>query len=87
MIIGILSILGLLGEIFQFEVIRFVLESVIVVAFFSMCFFDSKNTRGLFFVCFLLGSFLIPAVDFFVASGPKEGGVDLSPTHHAESIC
>ena len=52
-VIGVLSILGLLDELNNFNLLRCIIKLVVSASFLAMVFQDSKTTRMWFFIIFL----------------------------------
>ena len=56
-IIGAFQVLGLLGELEDFNMLRCIIKLVCVAIFGAMIFADSKTTRMWFFIAFVLNPF------------------------------
>ena len=83
-IIGILTVLTLLPELYKFFMWRTILTTVASLAFVAMVFKDSTFTRGLFFVAWNISTFGFLIINIFIAAA-EEGGYDAE--HRAENQC
>ena len=74
-LIGIGTMLSLVGEWYYFQMARTILTFIATFAFFYMVTDDSSNSRCLFFWTWMLSTFAFYIINFFVAS-EAEGGFD-----------
>ena len=83
-LIGIGTMLTLLGEWYYFHMIRTILTFLATFAFLWMCAEDSPTARGIFFWTYTISALSFYIINFFVAS-EEEGGID--PAARAERQC
>ena len=74
-LIGIGTMLSLVGEWYYFQMVRTLLTFIATFAFFWMISYDSAESRCLFFWTWMLSTFAFYIINFFVAS-EAEGGFD-----------
>ena len=83
-IIGVIHLLSLVPEFFEFQLYRALLTIAGVLAFFYMLAYDGAASRALFFWVWMISVFSYFIISLFIAT-EEQGGFD--PDARADRAC